>query len=142
MRKQYVISLHIAIIALVSAAISQGAKKIFQRARPGEPLMEALKTYSFASGYAFSSFVSCSVLVYLIWRADIQLLWKWLCSTLLSLFAVALGISRIVLKMHYPTDVLAGFCLAFLWVILSFFLLNRIQYRRSRLKNLQQDPVG
>ena len=142
MRKQYVTSLHIAIIALTSTALSQGAKRIFQRTRPGEPLIEALKTYSFPSGHAFSSFVFCSVLVYLIWRADMQPLWKWLCSILLFLFAVAVGMSRIVLKMHYPTDVLAGFCLAFLWVILSFFLLNRIQSRRSRLKNLQQGPAG
>jgi undecaprenyl-diphosphatase len=40
--------------------------------------------------------------------------------------------SRIVLKMHYPTDVLAGFCLAFIWVILSFYVLNRIQLKKSR----------
>lgn len=142
LRKQYVTSLHTAIIALTSTGLSQAAKRIFQRARPGEPLLEAVQTFSFPSGHAFSSFVFCSVLVYLVWRADIQPFWKWLCSILLFLFVMAVGMSRIVLKMHYPTDVLGGFCLAFLWVILSFFVLDRIQSRRSRLINLPQGPIG
>ena len=140
-KRQRVLGLHIAIIALTSTALSHAAKRVFQRARPGEPLMEALKTYSFPSGHAFSSFVFCSVLVYMIWRANLQPLWKWICSILLLLFSVAVGMSRLVLKMHYPTDVLAGFCLAFLWVVLSFFLLNQIQSKRNRAKKLRQNPV-
>jgi membrane-associated phospholipid phosphatase len=136
-RRKRVLCLHIAIIALTSTALSQGAKRIFQRARPDLPLMQALKTYSFPSGHALSSFIFCSVLVYLIWRARIQIFWKWLFSIFLFLFSMTIGMSRVVLKMHYPTDVLAGFCLGFIWVILSFYLLNRIQSQRSKSRDLQ-----
>jgi undecaprenyl-diphosphatase len=139
-RKRPLVSLNIGIIAITSTVLSQGAKRIFQRARPGEPLMEVLRTYSFPSGHAFSSFVFCSVLAYLIWRSHLQPPWKWVCSIMLLLFSIAVGMSRIALKMHYPTDVLAGFCLAFLWVVLSFFFLNRIQYSRSGVKNSGQNP--
>lgn len=137
MRRQTIISLHVAIIAITSTALSRGAKHIFQRARPDLPLLESLKTYSFPSGHALSSFIFCSILVYLIRRANIQTRWKWIFSILLFLFSMTIGLSRIILKMHYPTDVLAGFCLGFIWVILSFYLLNRIQSKRSSFKNFQ-----
>jgi membrane-associated phospholipid phosphatase len=139
-RRKRVLCLHIAIVALTSTTLSQGAKRIFQRARPDLPLIQALKTYSFPSGHALSSFIFCSVLVYLIWRARMQIFWKWLFSIFLFLFSMTIGMSRVVLKMHYPTDVLAGFCLGFIWVILSFYLLNRIQSQRSKSRDLQ--PKG
>ena len=134
MRRQTLISLHIAIIAVTSTALSQGAKRIFQRTRPEMPLIQSLKTYSFPSGHALSSFIFCSVLVYLVWRANIQTGWKWVFSIFLFLFSMTIGLSRVILKMHYPTDVLAGFCLGFIWVILSFYLLNRIQAKRGKSK--------
>lgn len=138
-RRQIIICLHIAIIALTSTALSHGAKLIFQRARPDLPLIESLKTYSFPSGHALSSFIFCSILAYLIWRSGIQMVWKWLLFIFLFLFSMTVGLSRIILKMHYPTDVLAGFCLGFIWVILSFSLLNRIQFKRSR-NHLREKP--
>ena len=137
-RRKTVQSIHIALIAVTSTALSFYAKRIFQRARPDLPLIQSLKTYSFPSGHALSSFIFCSVLVYLVWRAKIQLVWKWIFSIFLFLFSMTIGISRIVLGMHYPSDVLAGFCLGFVWGILSFYLLNQIQPTRRVSNNLPE----
>lgn len=124
MKRKRMLALHIGLIAISGTALSHGIKRVVQRARPDVPLIESLRTYSFPSGHALSSVIFCSILVYLLWRANIQLVWKWLFALLLFLFAMTIGISRIILKMHYPTDVIAGFCLGFAWVILSFFLLG------------------
>jgi undecaprenyl-diphosphatase len=131
-QKHKILAIHIAIVATTGTALSYTAKRIFQRARPDLPLVEALKTYSFPSGHALSSFIFCGILVYLLWKAEMRPVWKWILSILLFLFSVTIGISRILLKAHHPTDVLAGFCLGFVWVILSFFLLNKIQSSRRR----------
>lgn len=135
LKRQPVISLSIAIIAITGTALSHGAKLLFQRARPNLPMVEPLKTYSFPSGHALSSFIFCSILIYLISRSNMHVALKWVLSALLLLFALTIGMSRIVLKMHYPTDVLAGFCLGFIWVILSFLVFNRIELRRNARQN-------
>ena len=130
-QKHKILAIHIAIVAVTGTALSFTAKRIFQRARPDLSLIESLKTYSYPSGHALSSFIFCGILVYLLWRADLRPIWKWMLSVLLFLFSLTIGISRILLKAHHPTDVVAGFSLGFVWVILSFFLLNKIQSKRS-----------
>ena len=100
-KRKFAVGLHIGIIAITSTVLSHGAKRIFQRARPDLPLIESLKTYSFPSGHALSSFTFCSILAYLVWKSRIHLMWKWILSILLFLFTVTIGLSRIVLKMHY-----------------------------------------
>ncbi|MER3470732.1 MAG: hypothetical protein C4330_05215 [Chitinophagaceae bacterium] len=45
---------------------------------------------------------------------------------LLLFFSISIGISRIVLRYHYASDVLAGFALGYAWVLFSLWLLNKI----------------
>jgi undecaprenyl-diphosphatase len=130
------LGLHIALVALSGTTLSFGLKRLFQRARPDLPLIESLKTYSFPSGHSLSSIVFCSILVYLLWRSNTRAVWKWIFSVLLFSLAVLIGISRVILKVHYPTDVLAGFCLGFAWVIASFYLLGRIKKKSTQTVKL------
>ena len=127
-KKKYRTSIDISIVAISSSAIMFGLKDYFHRARPELPLVRSF-TYSFPSGHALCSFIFCSVLIYLIDVSKLPRLWKWVLSVFLLLFSLTIGISRIVLKMHYATDVIAGFCLGIVWVILSLWLLKRINYR-------------
>ncbi|MBC7828853.1 MAG: phosphatase PAP2 family protein [Chitinophagaceae bacterium] len=140
-RRKMIYGLHIAIMAVTSSALSYYGKRIFQRARPDSPLIQTLKTYSFPSGHALSSFIFCSILIYLVWRGNMQRVWKWTLSILLFLVSITIGLSRIVLGMHYPSDVLAGFCLGFVWVILSFYLLNKIQPAHRVSNNLLENDT-
>ncbi len=118
-------AIDIAIIAVSSTVIMIALKRIFHRQRPDLPFFRELDTYSFPSGHAVSSFIFCSVLIYLIWKDKITG-WKYFLAGFLLLFSLAIGISRIVLRYHYASDVLAGFCLGFAWVLFSFWIQKKV----------------
>jgi undecaprenyl-diphosphatase len=130
-KRKTIVGIHVAMIALSSFGISHVAKRIFQRSRPDLPLIEAIKTYSFPSGHALSAFIFCSIVFFLVWTSNMRLLLKWIFSTILFLIALTVGVSRIVLNMHYPTDVLAGFCLGFIWVVFCLYVLGHIKHKRT-----------
>ncbi len=105
-------------------------KVIFHRARP-EPFFDyALpSSYSFPSGHSLSSFCFYGILAWLITaRMENQKL-KILVWTLAAALVFLIGLSRIYLGVHYPSDVLAGFAAGLVWVFTvgfgDFFLERR-----------------
>jgi len=128
-RRKRSYAIDIASVGISSTLLMVVLKNTFQRQRPNHPIFTALTNYSFPSGHAVSSFIFCSVLIYIVWNGHMKAAWKWILSILLVLFAVCIGISRIVLRYHYASDVLAGFCIGFVWALLSLWLLKK--FRRS-----------
>jgi undecaprenyl-diphosphatase len=127
-------AINVAIVAASSTLLMLGLKQFFHRHRPELPLLKALTNFSFPSGHALSSFIFCSVLIYLVDKGKLNVTWKWIFSILLILFSVCIGISRIVLRYHYATDVIAGFCLGFAWVIFSLWLERKLTARKVELQ--------
>ena len=127
-KRQKRLALDVGIIAISSELLKLGLKNVFQRQRPDLPLLQSLKTFSFPSGHALSSFIFCSILIYVLWKEDIQRAWKWVFSIVLVLVAVMIGVSRVVLRYHYASDVIAGFCMGFSWVIFTLWLMNKIHF--------------
>ncbi len=121
----------IAVIAITSTAMMFALKQFFHRHRPPLPIIKGIAGYSFPSGHSLSSFIFCMILIYLTWKGAIPLIWKLVVIVLLFFCPLAIGLSRIILEVHYATDVIGGFCLAIVWVILSFFLFKKI--RRNKL---------
>ncbi len=95
-------------------------KDLIQRVRPTNPLIEATG-YSFPSGHATISVIFFVFLIYC-FKDDIKnkLLRIIFISASILLFLL-IGLSRIYLKVHWFSDVLAGFSLGAFW--LSFFIL-------------------
>lgn len=127
-------AINVGIIAVSSTLLMLGLKQFFHRQRPELPLIKTLTNFSFPSGHALCSFIFCSVIIYLVGKGKLDLKWKWLFSILLILFSVFIGISRIVLRYHYATDVLAGFCVGFAWVIFSLWLERRLTPKRVEMQ--------
>ncbi len=126
-RRRKADAINVAIIAISSTAVMLGLKAFFERIRPPLPLFHALSSFSFPSGHALSSFIFCCVLIFLIRKTHWNPFWKWTTAILLILLSLLIGISRIVLRYHYASDVLAGFCLGFAWVILSFYVQRKLK---------------
>jgi len=123
-------AVNIAIIAITSTALMFGLKEFYKRQRPELPLFKAANNFSFPSGHALCSFILCSVFIYIIWRSQISKKWKWIFAVLLVLFSIAIGISRIVLRYHYASDVLAGLYLGFVWASMALWLERKLIPRK------------
>lgn len=124
-------AIDIAIIAATSFALMGLLKQYFARHRPPLPLFTPLTNYSFPSGHAVGSFILCAVLIYLVRKSHLNKTWKWLLSGLFILLCVLVGISRIVLRYHYATDVIAGFCIAFAWLFFSLWLQRKFRKKTT-----------
>ena len=130
-KKRRADAIDIGIIAITSTVLVHSLKALIGRSRPDLPLFKALTNASFPSGHALSSFIFCSLLIWLIWRTEWNRAWKWVLSSLLILFSLAIGVSRIVLRYHYASDVLAGFCMGFAWVLLSLWLQQKFRNKNG-----------
>ena len=129
-RRKPAYALDIALVGISSTLLMTVMKHVFHRQRPDHPIFKALTNYSFPSGHALSSFIFCSVLIYIIWHGRLATSWKWILSLLLFLFALCIGISRIILRYHYASDVLAGMCLGFAWALFSMWLLRKFRHHK------------
>jgi undecaprenyl-diphosphatase len=121
----------ISVVALSGELMKQILKNSFRRPRPDLPLLESLHSYSFPSGHALSSFILFASIIYLLWHGTYKPVWRWTISILLLFFSFLIGFSRIILRFHYASDVIAGFCMGFAWVSLSLWLLDK--YYKSRV---------
>jgi membrane-associated phospholipid phosphatase len=126
-KKRFQYAVDISVIAISSTAMMFGLKQFFHRHRPQLPIIKGISGYSFPSGHSLSSFIFCTILIYLVWKGSLSPIYKYLLMFLLLLCPLAIGLSRVILNVHYATDVIGGFCLAIVWVILSFVILKKIR---------------
>lgn len=130
-KRKFQYAFDIAMIAISSEAMLFSLKLFFHRHRPAMPILKDITGYSFPSGHSFSSFVFCIILIYLVWKGTLLPIQKFILISLLAMCPLLIGLSRVVLNVHYATDVIGGFCMAIMWVLLSFTILQK-----TRRKNL------
>jgi len=53
---------------------------------------------------------------------------RWLVAVLLLLLIIVIGYSRVYLRVHYASDVLAGFIIGLLWLWISLSVLNQLEH--------------
>jgi len=128
-KKNRRVSLNIVAIGISSAGVLFLVKDIFRRSRPLDPLIPNAGGFSFPSGHSFSAFTFVGILIYILWQSKIKKQWKYLLSILFILFAGCIAFSRVYLHVHYPSDIIAGFCLSVVWLSLSLWLLSKLTAR-------------
>lgn len=120
--------LRVLVIAFTSTMLNQFLKQYYERPRPSFGLQQA-SGMSFPSGHAMIGGAFYGLIIYIIWTTVQSKTWRWLLSLLLTLLILLLGFSRIYLRAHYATDVLAGYLLGLLWLLLSLYLLGHLEMR-------------
>ena len=112
-----------AIVAFAgSALLNVATKHYFQRERPS--LWESIvpeTTFSFPSGHAMGSMTLAAVLVLLAWHTR----WRWPVLVLAVAFTGLVGVSRLYLGVHYPSDVLGGWAAGLAWTSGVYLVLFR-----------------
>jgi undecaprenyl-diphosphatase len=126
-------ALWLAITQAGALVLNLSLKYAFHRPRPTPFFGPVPHTYSFPSGHALFSFCFYGVLAGLLAdrinsRTGEVLIW---CAAIILIAAI--GLSRIYLGVHYPTDVLGGYLAAAMWVS-SMIAFDRIRVRRKNSK--------
>jgi len=119
-----------AVTILGAVVLDLSLKYAFHRPRPVPFFVPVPYTYSFPSGHSLFSFCFYGVLAGLLAGRMQSRLGRILVWTLAALLVAAIGLSRIYLGVHYPSDVIAGYLAAALWVS-TLLALDRVRTERK-----------
>ena len=126
-KKQTWFSIRVITIAISSLVLMLLLKQLFQRKRPLSPLLKAAKGLSFPSGHAIMAVTFYGLLIY-ISQHTITIEWlKNLLTILIIGLIILIGFSRIYLRVHYTSDVLGGFIIGLLWLLISLAMLKWLE---------------
>ncbi len=124
-------------------ALDQALKFSFQRPRPELWILigPRLTSFSFPSGHATATMCLGG---FLIWfglkqfkKPAIKLGW----CTLMVLWILLVGLSRIYLGLHYLTDVVGGFMAGGIWLVIQFSGVSAYdRFHQTRLSKSQEQP--
>lgn len=101
-------------------------KNIFIRERPLSLMLVDESGYSFPSGHSMVSLGFYGYIIYLLWKDYIKTSHKKIASVLISVLVLLIGISRIYLGVHYASDVVAGFIMSGLYLIIYINFSNKV----------------
>ena len=111
-------------ITLIGRGMSELQKYWIARARPdAEPHLVIVKTSSFPSGHATSSMIFYLTMALALTAGTRWHRWAVAGAILLSLL---IGTSRVMLGVHWPSDVVAGWAFGMLWVLLTLRLAGKL----------------
>jgi membrane-associated phospholipid phosphatase len=104
----------------LSGLITEAAKAAADRPRPEGAFVSAAST-SFPSGHALGVMVAVFALLTLVLPVVRRPLGVWLIAVG-AVVVVAIGVGRVVLNVHHPSDVLAGWALGYAWFVVCVLL--------------------
>lgn len=121
----------VSLCAISVSLINKCVKHLVERARPDD-IMHLVEEdgFSFASGHSATSMAVCLLLIYLV-RKNIQERKKAdILTVLIAIPMLLIGPSRIYLGVHYPTDVIAGWCLGIVVAVIVIEVMEKTERGR------------
>ena len=98
----------IAITTGASAILNEILKLVFNRVRPDVIHLTQAHGLGFPSGHSMNGMVFFGMIALVI-ISELKTNWKYFHAILLGLLILNIGVSRIYLGVHYPSDVVGGF---------------------------------
>ncbi len=133
-RKERASAVYVVVTILGGALLNLALKGLFARARPDLTMAIAPgRWYSFPSGHAMGSFISCGAVSYILMRQ--KWAWKMKSSALAAAITIVIlvGLSRVYLGVHWASDIAGGWTAATVWLAstaIAFEMLLRLRQRR------------
>lgn len=133
-RKNWRLSLEITIVLLLSSGLNIFLKNFIGRERPPEiGRLVFADFYSFPSGHAMSAITFYGFIVYLCFILIKKVWLKYVIVFLCISITILIGLSRIYLGVHYPSDILAGYIAGLAWLMFCIIVLNVITLSKLKL---------
>ena len=119
-----------ALNAFGGAVLSYVLKLAFSKPRPELwPQLISEKTFSYPSGHALGSMVLYGFLSYLF--STLYPRYSKSFYLIAAVLILAIGFSRLYLGVHWPTDVVAGYGIGFLWIMVCITLMRLQKMRKT-----------
>ena len=135
-RKSWRTSLEITIVLLLSSGLNVVLKQLVNRPRPPEIGRLVFAQFSsFPSGHAMSAITFYGFIVYLCFILIKKAWLKYLIVSICFLMVVLIGLSRIYLGVHFPSDILAGYAAGSAWLALCILVLNLVTLGKLKLED-------
>lgn len=105
--------------------IGSGLKLLFERARPLTEYAANMhiKTFSFPSGHASGSMIAYGLLAYLAFM-KLSSPYNYIAGVVLFSLPFLIGLSRVYLGAHFPSDVIAGWLLGLIMLLIVIFIIR------------------
>ncbi|MBO1308748.1 phosphatase PAP2 family protein [Enterococcus sp. 669A] len=108
-------------LVIISGGVNQLLKLFFQRERPTILThMVTEHSYSFPSGHSVTSMILYGTLIFAAGVIISNKTLQYVIQVLLGLLIFGIGLSRIYVGVHFPTDVLGGFLLGISWLLFTY----------------------
>lgn len=140
--RNWKIILELLSVTILAALSNIALKRVINRARPDIEHLVVVESLSYPSGHAMSAMAFYGFLIYLSFRIKMA---KWL-RTLFCFLCVFLilgiGISRIYLGVHFPSDVLGGYMAGLIWIafcVILFNIIDLLRKRKSRVLKTEEE---
>ena len=111
---------------ILTVGLNQGIKHILRRPRPEHLRLIKQGGFSYPSGHSMIAICVYGIMIYLINKNVKNKKIKLTLTILLTILILAIGISRIYVGVHYPSDVLGGFSLSLVILILNLTFTDKI----------------
>ncbi|WP_368680556.1 phosphatase PAP2 family protein (plasmid) [Rhodococcus opacus] len=124
-RRERVLAIYVVVTGLGAAVLTTGIKALVERARPtvDSPVI-ATSGLSFPSGHSLGSTVTYGVLL-LVFLPTVRSRFHKPVVIAFAGMVVAIGVTRVGLGVHYPSDVLGGWLLGVLWLLVTAIAFRR-----------------
>jgi undecaprenyl-diphosphatase len=136
------LSIRVLAIALSSLALMFVLKWLFNRKRPLSPLLNAAKGLSFPSGHAIMSVSFFGSLIYWVSHSAAPHTLRFVLILILVILIMLIGFSRIYLRVHYTSDVLAGFMIGVIWLLIALAVVGSAEQYSTQLHGLGFEVIN
>ncbi|MBU5346461.1 phosphatase PAP2 family protein [Paenibacillus lautus] len=120
------------VVVFGSSILNLLLKWVFQRARPDIHRLIEITGYSYPSGHSMVAFSFYSVLAYLLWRHIDSRAGRGILISISVTMILGIGLSRVYLGVHYPSDIVGGYLAACAWLA---FLVRSYEKRMGKRAN-------
>jgi undecaprenyl-diphosphatase len=143
LQTRYHTALFVALTSISGELVGAVLKQAFNRPRPSVvPHLRDVFSTSFPSGHAMESAIVYLTLGAILMRVTDSRLTKLYCLGMAILLTLLVGVSRIYLGVHYPTDVIGGWIIGFAWASICWLAAEHFEARAGIAAERQKATRG
>lgn len=122
------VSLSVIIVTLLNLLL----KELFERQRPNLEQLVYEDSFSFPSGHAMVTATLFTFLIYASYRYIANKRVKAVVMGILTIIMLLVGISRIYLRVHYFSDILAGWTLGGMVTLITIYSIHKVEEKKQK----------